>query len=67
MLEKKLLEKYKDPKIDKPILNAVIDREDKENLDNTAKDNNISVSKLVRIIIKEFFEKQNASEVTIAK
>lgn len=67
MLEKKLLEKYKETKIDKPILNAVIDKEDKENLDNTAKDNNISVSKLVRIIIKEFFEKQNVSEVTIAK
>ena len=67
MLEKKLLEKYKETKSDKPILNAVIDREDKDNLDNTAKDNNISVSKLVRIIIKEFFEKQNASEVIIAK
>lgn len=64
MLDKKLLEKYKEQKTARPTVNAVIDKEDKNNLDKTAEENNISVSKLLRIILKEFFEKQNAGEVS---
>ena len=63
MLDKKLLKKYEEYKTARPTVNAVIDKEDKTNLDNTAKENNISVSKLLRIILKEFFEKQNTREV----
>ncbi len=58
MIDKKLIEKYKEPKNEKPILNAVIDPEDKENLEKSAKENNVSVSKVVRIIIKEFFNRK---------
>ena len=58
MLDKKLLEKYEEPKSERSVLNAVIDQEDKDNLDKIAKENRISVSKLVRIFVKEFFEKQ---------
>lgn len=63
MLDKKLIEKYEEPKSEKPILNAVIDQEDKENLEKTAKESNISVSKLIRIIIKEFFEGQKKGDL----
>ena len=62
MFDKKLLEKYEEPKNERPTLNAVIDPKDKENLEKTAKENNISVSKVVRIIIKEFFGKKTGDK-----
>ena len=59
MIDKKLIEKYEEEKVEKPILNAVIDQDIKDRLDQIANENEISVSKLVRIILKEFFNNQN--------
>lgn len=67
MIDKKLLEKYEEPKNKRPNLNAVIDPEDKENLEKNARENNISVSKVVRIILKEFFEKKTTGDETEKK
>lgn len=58
MLTKKTLEEYKKSKKLDFNLNFLINKQDKQNLAIIANKNDISMSELIRILIKEFLKEQ---------
>lgn len=59
MISKKILKEYKDSKKLDFNLNFLINKRDKKKLEEIASENSISMSELLRILIKEFIKEQN--------
>ena len=58
MIIKDIINQYRNSKKDTTFLSVLIETSDKNLMEEISNDNNISLSELVRIVIKEFLKNQ---------